>query len=168
VGRHGILLPESNETVEQEMKEAFEAFKLINNSASAQLMPDSIYFDYLNLEMVIDTLVSRQRVRGEYLRIIDNLPVNHKMHIIDVSVSNPDIPLNEVFVVVELLNEKEQILKWKHFGFPHGKEDFKISLSFDKTDSDNPVFLKLYIWNESPLHYSFEQMRTTIYQRNEN
>jgi hypothetical protein len=166
IGKDWQLTPVADMDDKNQLQKVFNSFQMINKTASVHLLPDSAYFDYMQMELLLDTMISKNRIRGEYFKIVDRMILSDNPHTIDVSFHKTEIPLNEVYLVFELQNEKEQTIQWKNFGIPGGQQDFTISFDIEKTDTVAPVFLQMYIWNESPLPYSLGRMKTTIYQRN--
>jgi peptidoglycan-N-acetylglucosamine deacetylase len=153
-----------DEALQTKITGLLESFKKVNQSASYQLLPDSLYFDFLNFNVLMDTLVYNKKVRGEYFRIINEEPITKNPHTIDITFYNSVVPLNEVFVVYEIMNDKGQIISWKNYGIPPGENDFNFSIHIDETEeTDSQRYVQLYIWNESPLPFSFEKLRIVLY-----
>jgi len=167
VGEGFEISPVDNDQKQENMQNVLDAFRLVNKQSTVALMPDSIYFDFNRFEVLVDTLISRQRIRGEYFRLIEKKSIANARHTIDLTFKRPEVALNEVFVVFEILNEEGQIVQWKNYGIPVSREDFNFSVNIEQHDTDEPLYLQLYIWNESPLAYGFGELRVTLYRTGE-
>jgi hypothetical protein len=108
-----------------------------------------------------------QRVRSEYKNIITRMPVENQTHYIDIFLAKPDVALDEVFIVFELTDQEGSVLQWVNLGIPTSREDFSLRITSEKHDSEEQLYLQLYLWNESPLTYNFQKLRTTLYRKDE-
>jgi hypothetical protein len=148
----------------KKMKAVLDAYNMVNIQASAEIIPDSVYFSYFGYDVVIDTIMPLQRVRSEFKNIITRMPVQNKPHYLDLSLVKPDVGLDEVFVVFELSNDQDSIIQWKNLGIPTNREDFSLQIKTGDLDYDEQLYLQLYIWNESPIPYNFHKLRATLYR----
>jgi phosphoglycerol transferase MdoB-like AlkP superfamily enzyme len=167
VGKDFDISPVDNDQKLENMLNVLDAFRQVNKQSAINLIPDSIYFDFNQFEVLLDTLIPRQRIRGEYFRIIERRPVANARHTIDLTFRKPEVSLNEVFVVFEIQNEEGQVVQWKNYGIPVTRDDFNFSINVGEHDTEEPLYLQLYIWNESPLPYSFGELRATLYRTSE-
>ncbi len=142
-----------------------EAYIQVNARGAENLMPDSLYFGFFNYNLLADTTLSWRSVREEYRNILENLPVEQGTHILDIRLHKPEILLEEVFIVIEMYDESGNLLEWQNYGIPEGNEDFSVrhEIVNQYSPHDNP-YLRVYIWNQSPVTYSFEKARTTVYR----
>lgn len=142
-----------------------EAYIQVNARGAENLMPDSLYFGFFNYNLLADTTLSWRSVREEYRNILENLPVEQGTHILDIRLQKPEVLLEEVFIVIEMYNESGNLLEWQNYGIPEGNEDFSVrhEIVNQYSPHDNP-YLRVYIWNQSPVTYSFEKARTTVYR----
>ena len=147
-----------------EMENYLNAFHKVNALSSEDLMPDSLYFDYLGFEVLLDTVLPKQRVRNEFKNLITKRKVDNDIHYIDVTISQPEVALEEVFIVFELINAEEEVVQWENSGIPADQDDFTFRIRTEKQEMEEDLYIQLYIWNESPLPYDFQQLRTTFYR----
>jgi len=142
------------------------AFNQVNSTVSAGLMPDSLFFESFGYEILKDTIVTGQRIRDEYRDILHNIPLGEDIHYIDVRLDNPQVALEEVFVVYEIRNSNDSILQWGNFGIPENKVGFSLRIVLDEEfDNYENVWLKVFIWNQSPVPYSFDKARTILFKK---
>ena len=144
-----------------------DAFKEVNIQASLNLLPDSLYFDFLNYEAVTDTLLSAARIRNEYMNIIKSLPLEkNAVYHLDIALTRPQLSLEEVYVVYDISDEDQQVIQWKNYGIPSGGKDFGVQKYIQLPDtSTGKYYLRVFLWNESPVPYSFEGARVTLLKK---
>lgn len=148
------------------MTDYLSAYKLVNSTVENGLMPDSLFFESFGYKVLKDTVVTGQRVRDEYRDILHNIPIDNDVHYIDVLLDNPRVALEEVFVVYELRNSNDSILSWGNYGIPENKSGFSVRIVLDdELDINENVWLKVFIWNESPVPYSFDKARTILFKK---
>lgn len=141
-----------------------EAFMQVNAKGAKHLMPDSLYFGFLNYNVLADTITSGRGVRDEYRVILEDLPVGPGNHILDIRLHKPQVLLEDVFIVVELYDESGQLLEWKNYGIPVGDEDFSVRHEIDNRYTKNANnHLRVYFWNQAPVAYHYEKARMTVY-----
>jgi hypothetical protein len=129
-------------------------------------MPDSLFFDYFGFEVLMDTAFIGRRIRDEYRDIIRDMPVDGNRHYIDVRLSHPQVALEEVFIVFELRNEADTVVQWQNFGIPIERDDFRVRIVLeDHLEEFETGSINLFLWNESPVPYSFDRIRTTLYRK---
>lgn len=164
-----IMEPVSDEKTTDQLSAILNAFKEVNASASRSLLPDSIFFGFFEYDILKDTVFTGQRVRKEYRNIIENMAIESGVHYVDIQLFNPDVVLDEVFLVFELRDAEDNLLQWKNYGIPTEKKDFSIRIVLeDHFTERSTTYLQLFLWNESPVPYSFEKARVLIYRKNGN
>jgi hypothetical protein len=161
------IIPADNSKDLDMMISLVDAYNQINSLASVQLMDDSLYFGFFGYKVMLDTIMPSQRVRSEYKNIIPRMPVENQTHYIDIFLAKPDVALDEVFIVFELTDQEGIVLQWVNMGIPTSREDFSLRITSEKNDSEEQLYLQLYLWNESPLPYNFQKLRTTLYRKDE-
>jgi phosphoglycerol transferase MdoB-like AlkP superfamily enzyme len=156
----------NNPEINASMINYLDAYNAVNATVSDGLMPDSLFFEYFGYKVLKDTVVTGQRVRNEYRNILQNIPIGSGLHYIDVQLDNPQVALEEVFVVFELRNSSDSILKWKNYGIPEKKDGFSVRIVLDEPfDENENGWLQVFIWNESPVPYSFDRARTILFKK---
>lgn len=156
--------PVKNERLQLRMTKLLEAFRELNNNASTAIMPDSLFFDFFRFELIKDTTVSARRIRTEFRDIITDLPITRGTHYIDVRMRSPQVSLEEVYIVFELRNQADSLIQWENFGIPAQKDDFSVRILVDDNPFDDAM-VRIFLWNESPVPYGFDHVRTTIYRQ---
>mgnify|MGYP002619616264 CR=1 FL=1 len=165
VGPALAVTPADNPQKASAMASLLDIYRQNNALAASQVMPDSLYFQFMGYKVLVDTLLPQQRVRTEYRNIFSDLPLGEGTHILDISLSRPDIALDEVYIVYELRDANDSILRWKNFGVPVGKTDFSIRIRLDQELTEGrDARLAVFLWNESPVPYSFGSARTVLYK----
>jgi phosphoglycerol transferase MdoB-like AlkP superfamily enzyme len=163
---HGLTLtPAGDEQMQQTLVQILDSFRSVNKAATFELMPDSLYFGYLDLQVDLDTVLQKLRTTGEYHKILDRLPIENTAQNIDIAFLNPRTGKNDLFLVYEIVDENDQIVSWKNQGVPSGINDFSLNISLEPQPTESPLYLMLYIWNESPSPYSFDKLRVTLYKK---
>ncbi|TVQ15040.1 MAG: LTA synthase family protein [Bacteroidetes bacterium] len=164
IGEGFQLQPVAQRRKDIRPQDLLEAFIKVNAKSSVDLMPDSLFFTFFNYTILADTATSGRRVRSEYRNILEDLPINPGIHYIDISLYNPEVAMEEVFVVFELYDESDNLLEWQNFGIPEGNMDFSVRIELDNQyTSHGNTYLKVFLWNQSPIAYSFEKARVVVY-----
>ena len=160
-------VPSDDNEKPEEMKNLLNAFKEVNTVASQNLVPDSLFFDYFDYVLLDDIMLRGGTIRREYVDIIEEIPLEQGYrYYLDASFVNPRIPLEEVYLVYEITDGAGNSLIWKNFGIPDsGDEGFgvKETITTENLDAED-IQLRVFLWNESPVPYEFDQARITIYR----
>ena len=142
-----------------------EAFLEVNNIATTRVFPDSLYFSFFDFNLIKDTVFAVVREREEYRDVVEQVSIGRGTHYLDVRFFSPHILLEEVFLVYELRDVDDNLLQWENFGIPAGREDFSVRILLDEhTDEETPLTLRLFLWNQSSVSYSFDQVKATFYK----
>jgi len=151
----------------EELKSLLNAFREVNAVASQSLVPDSLFFDFLDYLLLEDIIMQGGTFRREYVDIIEEMPLQQGYrYYLDASFVNPRVSLEEVFLVYEITDDEGNRLAWKNFGIPDKQnEAFSIKevISTENLAAQN-MHMRVFIWNESPVPYHFERARITIYR----
>ena len=150
-----------------ELKSLLNALREVNAVASQSLIPDSLFFDFLDYLLLEDIIMQGGTFRREYVDIIEEMPLQQGYrYYLDASFVNPRVSLEEVFLVYEITDDEGNRLAWKNFGIPDKQnEAFSIKevISTENLAAQN-MHMRVFIWNESPVPYHFERARITIYR----
>ncbi len=164
IGEDFQLQPFAQRRKDFRPQDLLEAFEKVNAKSSAALMPDSLFFNFFNYTILADTATSGRRVRSEYRNILEDLPIKAGLHYLDIRLHNPEVAMEEVFVVFELHDESGNLLEWQNFGVPEGNKDFSVRIELDNQyTSHGNTYLQVFLWNQSPIAYSFEKARVVVY-----
>ncbi len=164
----GLKTIPSNDTEKlEELKSILHAFREVNTFASQALIPDSLFFDFLDYILLEDNMIRGGTFRREYVDIIEEMELDPGYrYYLDAAFVKPRIPLEEVNLVYEITDRAGNSLIWKNFGIPDsGDEGFAVKeiITTENLDSVG-MKLRVFIWNESPVPYEFDQARITLYR----
>jgi hypothetical protein len=151
----------------EELKLLLNAFKEVNSVASQNLVPDSLFFDFLDYVLLDDIMLRGGTFRREYVDIIEEIPLEKGYrYYLDAAFVNPRISLEEVYLVYEVTDGQGNSLIWKNFGIPDsGREGFGVKETiFTETLAAEGMQLRVFLWNESPVPYHLDQARITLYR----
>ncbi len=166
--QNGIETAESDDSEKtKKLKNLLDAFIKVNSISSQNLVPDSLFFDFLDYVLLDDVMLRKGTFRREFVDIIEEIPLKKGYrYYLDASFVNPRIPLEEVYLVYEITDEAGNSLIWKNFGIPDsGDEGFgvKETISIENLNAES-MKLRVFLWNESPVPYEFDQARITLYR----
>ncbi|MFW5758706.1 MAG: LTA synthase family protein [Bacteroidota bacterium] len=140
------------------------AFKELNKRSSETLMPDSVFFDFFGHEIVEEITMDKNFIRTEYKDIVDNMQLDNQTYHMDVVIQNPDVSLEEVFLIFEAKDASGNVVFWENFGVPKDNKDLSINLTIEKEFiPEQGAELKVYVWNQSPVPYGFDAIQFRIY-----
>jgi len=164
----GIETVTSDDAEKQdELKVLLNAFKEVNTLASQNLVPDSLFFDFLDYLLIDDVMLRGGNIRREYVDIIEEIPLKKGYrYYLDAAFVKPRISLEEVYLVYEITDGAGNSLLWKNFGIPDsGDAGFGVKeiITTENMDAED-MRLRVFLWNESPVPYQFDQARITIYR----
>jgi hypothetical protein len=165
---NGILTTPSDDKEKlEELKSLLKAFKEVNTVASGNLVPDTLFFDFLDYLLIDDIMLRGGTIRGEYVDIIEEIPLDQGYrYYLDAAFVKPRISLEEVYLVYEITDGSGNSLIWKNFGIPDsGDAGFgvKETITTENLNTED-MRLRVFLWNESPVPYQFDQARITIYR----
>lgn len=154
----------NQEETKQNHASLLHAFKELNQSSSQALMPDSVFFDFFGHEILEEVRVDENLIRTEYRDIVDKMNLSQKTYHMDVVIENPEVSLEEVFLIFEAKDASGNVVFWENFGVPETKNDFSIKLTIEKDFiPEQGAELKVYVWNQSPVPYGFDAIQFRIY-----
>ncbi len=151
----------------EKIKLLLDAFKEVNTIASQNLVPDSLFFDFLDYFLLEDIMLHGGTFRQEYVDIIEEIPLESGYrYYLDAAFVNPRISLEEVYLVYEVTDGQGNSLIWKNFGIPDsGREGFGVKETiYTENLAAEGMQLRVFLWNESPVPYHFDQARITLYR----
>ena len=165
---NGILTTPSDDKEKlEELKSLLKAFKEVNTVASGNLVPDTLFFDFLDYLLIDDIMLRGGTIRREYVDIIEEISLDQGYrYYLDAAFVKPRISLEEVYLVYEITDGAGNSLIWKNFGIPDsGDAGFgvKETITTENLNTED-MRLRVFLWNESPVPYQFDQARITIYR----
>ncbi|MFW6248528.1 MAG: hypothetical protein ACOC4J_02020, partial [Bacteroidota bacterium] len=108
--------------------------------------------------------VDENLIRTEYRDIVDKMNLSQKTYHMDVVIQNPDVSLEEVFLIFEAKDASGNVVFWENFGVPKDNKDLSINLTIEKEFiPEQGAELKVYVWNQSPVPYGFDAIQFRIY-----
>ena len=164
---NGILTTPSDDKEKlEELKSLLNAFKEVNIVASGNLVPDTLFFDFLDYVLMEDTMLRGGTIRREYIDIIEEIPLEQGYrYYLDAAFVKPRISLEEVYLVYEVTDGAGNSLIWKNFGIPDSDDGFGVKETlYTENLAAEGMQLRVFLWNESPVPYHFDQARITLYR----
>ena len=164
----GLKTIPSNDTQKlKELKSILNAFREVNTIASQALIPDLLFFDFLDYMLLEDNMIRGGTFRREYVSLLEEMQLDSGYrYYLDAAFVRPRISLEEVYLVYELSDGKGNSLIWKNFGIPQNEnEGFSVKeiISTENLSAEG-MQLRVFLWNESPVPYHFDQARITLYR----
>jgi hypothetical protein len=142
-----------------------DAYLEYNKNASQSLLPDSLFFGFFNQTIIKELNLDGKLIRTEYNDLIEQMELENDDHYIDITIKNPDVSLEEVFLITEIRNQQDSILQWNSYGIPMQNRDYGIKTTLpQQVDKNNQLRLKVFIWNQSPVPYSYEGIEIRVYK----
>lgn len=128
-----------------------------------RLIPDSIYFDYLNYQEVYDTSYSDVVVTNEkWSEIIPNMKVTKTDDLyLKLSLENVKTE-GEIQVIIEVRNNKDEMIFWRNIPEIESGKDFKIDLPIPLIGKETEnMMIKCLMQNQDNevVRYSLEEFK---------
>lgn len=145
-----------------------EAYLNYNSTVKNQVIPDSLFFDFFDFSIIDELKFDKKLVRTEFNDLIESMRLENSDHYIDIEIKQPEVSLEEVYLVTEIRNENDSILEWKSYGIPDQNKDYGVKTTLPEQNDDyENLKLKTFIWNQSPVPYSYEAIEIRIYKNKE-
>ena len=165
VDKHLQLERLENKEKSDSLIAVLQAFLDVNSIARTRVIPDSLYFGFFDFNLIKDTVFSVVREREEFRDVVEQVSIGRGTHYVDIRLFDPDMLLEEVYLVYELRDAEGDLLQWENFGIPAGREDFSVRVLLDEhTREESPLTLQLFLWNQSSVPYSIGQVKATFYK----
>lgn len=163
----------NNDSIYREINNKLNIFKKtnLNISKKNKIISPEYYCKGLAYKLVHNITDQSGQSRKEYHTIIDNLPIDNRRYIYELSLNYKKVKNSEISVVYQLANKKDSILFWGNQNISAGNSSLHLRINLPKQDiSDSTIYLKSFIWNKTRQKFDFFNLNTMIYipQDNDN